>query len=118
MDSKRTIPAKWLPTRISTHLIIFKKLILSRFGHGIMATSRTHDIDNLLLCFRFVGYVFATKMFNNRKHDRYEHTGAKLEYTLSAFSIDEIFEADDLKPLYSFPSVILNNFIFQYLSIR
>jgi len=33
-------------------------------------------------------------MFNNRKHDRYEYTGAKLEYTLSAFSVDEIFEAE------------------------
>jgi len=33
-------------------------------------------------------------MFENRKNDRYEYTGDKLEYTLSPFSIDEIFEAD------------------------
>lgn len=35
-------------------------------------------------------------MFENRKHDRYEYeyTGAKLEYTLSPFSKDEIFEAE------------------------
>jgi len=33
-------------------------------------------------------------MFENRKNDRYEYTSGKLEYTLSPFSIDEIFEAD------------------------
>lgn len=33
-------------------------------------------------------------MFENRKHDRYEYTGDKLEYTLSPFSTDEIFKAD------------------------
>ena len=33
-------------------------------------------------------------MFENRKNDRYEYTGDKLEYTLSPFSTDEIFEAD------------------------
>ena len=33
-------------------------------------------------------------MFENRKNDRYEYTGEKLEYTLSPFSVDEVFEAD------------------------
>jgi hypothetical protein len=33
-------------------------------------------------------------MFENRKNDRYEYSSGKLEYTLSPFSIDEIFEAD------------------------
>ena len=33
-------------------------------------------------------------MFENRKHDRYEYTDGKLQYTLSPFSTDEIFEAD------------------------
>jgi len=33
-------------------------------------------------------------MFDKRKNDRYEYTSGKLEYTLSPFSIDEIFEAD------------------------
>lgn len=33
-------------------------------------------------------------MFENRKHDRYEYTDSKLEYTLAPFSTDEIFEAD------------------------
>jgi len=33
-------------------------------------------------------------MFDNRKNDRYEYASGKLEYTLSPFSIDEIFEAD------------------------
>ena len=33
-------------------------------------------------------------MSENRKNDRYEYSSGKLEYTLSPFSIDEIFEAD------------------------
>jgi hypothetical protein len=33
-------------------------------------------------------------MFDNRKNDRFEYTSGKLEYTLSPFSLDEIFEAD------------------------
>ena len=33
-------------------------------------------------------------MFENRKNDRYEYGDAKLEYTLTPFSEDEIFEAD------------------------
>jgi hypothetical protein len=33
-------------------------------------------------------------MFENRKHDRFEYTGEKLEYTLTPFSEDEIFEAE------------------------
>jgi hypothetical protein len=33
-------------------------------------------------------------MFENRKNDRYEYTGDKLEYTLTPFSENEIFEAD------------------------
>ena len=33
-------------------------------------------------------------MFENRKHDRYEYTGGKLEYTLSPFSVKKIFEAE------------------------
>jgi len=33
-------------------------------------------------------------MFDNRRNDRYQYTGGKLEYTLSPFSVDEIFEAD------------------------
>ncbi|MFA4829470.1 MAG: hypothetical protein WC594_09640 [Thermodesulfovibrionales bacterium] len=33
-------------------------------------------------------------IFENRKKDRYEYTGGKLEYTLSPFSADKIFEAD------------------------
>ena len=33
-------------------------------------------------------------MFENRKNDYYEYASAKLECTLSLFSMDEIFEAD------------------------
>lgn len=33
-------------------------------------------------------------MFDNRRTDRYPYTGGKLEYTLSPFSVDEIFEAE------------------------
>ena len=33
-------------------------------------------------------------MFENRKTDRYENAGCKLEYTLSPSSTDEIFEAN------------------------
>lgn len=33
-------------------------------------------------------------MFDNRRNERYQYTGGKLEYTLSPFSVDEIFEAE------------------------
>lgn len=32
-------------------------------------------------------------MFENRRHDRYEYEDVKVEYSLSTFSEDEIFEA-------------------------
>jgi hypothetical protein len=33
-------------------------------------------------------------MFENRKDERYEYAENKLEYTLTPFSVDEIFEAE------------------------
>jgi hypothetical protein len=33
-------------------------------------------------------------IFENRKNDRYEYAGCRVEYTLSPFSTDEIFEAN------------------------
>lgn len=33
-------------------------------------------------------------MFENRKNERYENTDNKLEYTLTPFSVEQIFEAE------------------------
>jgi hypothetical protein len=50
-------------------------------------------------------------MFENRKNDRYQYTGGKVEYTLSPFSMDEIFEADVIDFSHSGFCLLSENYI-------